>query len=227
MAIFNTIVFFLFLFFYEETKYIHVCSGVNQSITVDLQVSGKTTGSNLEIIASPPDSADMKQVSTHEYKAQLHINHDIPLNSYKQRLRWTTKTDESLLKMFYQPFIVLFQFPHIMFTALQYASGVVWLTVMSAIMSISFAAPPYNFSSAGIGYLSLGPFIGNTIGSIYGGFLGDWSIRWLSRRNNGYFEPEFRLYLLHLPAIFMSGGLIMFGATIDRVSFFEVLLNVS
>lgn len=225
MGIFNAVVFFLFLFLYEETKFAKAVFGVAQPNT-EQPHSGEQTkasdSSNTTIHAETlaPDHVDLKRLATREYRAEPHINTNIPLESYKQRLRWITKTDESLLRMFYEPFGVLFSFPHIMYTALQYASGVAWLTIMSAIMSITFAAPPYNFTPAGIGYLSVGPFFGNLLGSLYGGLLGDWTIKWLARRNNGYFEPEFRLYLLHLPTIFIAGGLIMFGATADRVSCF-------
>jgi hypothetical protein len=66
--------------------------------------------------------------------------------------------------------------------------------------------------------MSLGPFLGNLIGAFYGGLLGDRSILYFSRKNKGFYEPEMRLYILHLPALFMAGGLIMFGITISRVS---------
>jgi hypothetical protein len=35
------------------------------------------------------------------------------------------------------------------------------------------------------------------------------NILYYAKRNRGYYEPEMRLYILHLPAIFMAGGLIM------------------
>lgn len=36
-------------------------------------------------------------------------------------------------------------------------------------------------------------------------------------RNRGFFEPEMRLYILHLPVLGMASGLVMFGATAARV----------
>lgn len=227
LGIVNTIVFLLFVFFYEETKYVAVVCGVDSTETtmpvgkiqmINTDTKQAKLNSSIETLtANESTTVNLKKVSTLEYKAQPHIDPNIPMNSYKQRLRWTTTTNEAYFTMFFEPFTVLFRFPHVMFTALQYASGVAWLTILSSVLSISYASPPYNFSPAGIGYMSLGPFVGNTIGSVYGGVLGDWMIKFLARRNKGYFEPEFRLYLLHLPAIFMAGGLIMFGATTDKV----------
>jgi len=87
---------------------------------------------------------------------------------------------------------------------------------MSTCNSILFSAPPYNFTTAGVGYMALGPFVGNIFGSLYGGLLNDWLIVFIARRRDGYFEPETRLYSMGLPALCMSGGIIMYGATIDR-----------
>lgn len=82
---------------------------------------------------------------------------------------------------------------------------------MLSAISVIFSAPPYNFSTAGVGYMAVGPFVGNVFGSLYGGPLSDWSIRWLARRNGGVFEPEMRLYILMPPTLIMSAGLIVFG----------------
>jgi MFS family permease len=111
-------------------------------------------------------------------------------------------------------------FPAVAFAALQYAAGVVWLTVLSNVLSLTFPLPPYSFSPEQIGFTSAGPLIGNVLGAIYGGVLGDKSILYYSRKNKGYYEPEMRLYILHLPALVMAGGLIMFGVTISRVSLY-------
>ena len=68
--------------------------------------------------------------------------------------------------------------------------------------------------------MSIGPFIGNTVGAIYGGFLVDRSVLFYARHNRGYYEPEMRLYNLHLSAILMCAGLIMFGTTLSKVCSF-------
>jgi hypothetical protein len=83
---------------------------------------------------------------------------------------------------------------------------------------IFFSSPPYNFSTAGVGYVNIGPFVGALFGLVYGGPLSDWSVKYFAKRNNGIFEPEMRLYLLIGPALFMSGGLIVYGVTASMVS---------
>ncbi|KAF4537473.1 MFS transporter [Lasiodiplodia theobromae] len=208
LAISLTILFVLFLFGYEETKYVPVLQGIPTT------TSGETE--------SPPyknddtkNPADTTTLSFNESTSNPSTSTTPQPSSYRHRLRWTTPTSESLWKTAYFPAHVLL-LPHVLFAALQYAAGVVWLVIQASIISIVFSAPPYNFTSAGIGLMNLGPFVGNLIGSFYTGVLSDRSVRWLARRNAGVFEPEMRLYLLPLPALLMAGGIVMFGVTADR-----------
>jgi hypothetical protein len=39
---------------------------------------------------------------------------------------------------------------------------------------------------------------------------------WRSRRNNGIFEPESRLYLLIIPFLITSAGCVLFGYGVER-----------
>jgi hypothetical protein len=63
-------------------------------------------------------------------------------------------------------------FPAVVFCALQYACGIAWLTIMSSAVSLLFPMPSYLFTAEQIGLMSVDPFIGNLIGSFYGGILG-------------------------------------------------------
>ncbi|KAJ5920423.1 MFS transporter [Penicillium verrucosum] len=53
-----------------------------------------------------------------------------------------------------------------------------------------------------MGYTNAGPLVGN-ICVVYGGFLSNGSILYYTKRNKDYHEPEMRLYILRLPAVFM------------------------
>lgn len=110
----------------------------------------------------------------------------------------------------------MFTFPAIAYTALTYGSILAWFSVCVSAYSVYFTLPPYNFSSAGVGLLNLAPFVGGIFGSIYGGIGSDWLIIRLSRRNNGIYEPEMRLWL-QLPCVFiMPAGILMFGLSMAR-----------
>lgn len=212
LSLFTGLLLLVFIFFYEETKYIPTFAGQTSSDTVESEdpYSKEPTA---QVVARLGEDA----VVANQALSQR-INENIPMKSWRQRLSFTTTTPDPIWKLFYRPFIILSTFPAVMFTSLQYGAGLSWLINMSVTIAIIFPYPPYNFTSAQVGYLGLGPFIGNILGSIYSGYLADRSIVWLAKRNKGYYEPEMRLYLLHLPSVALCGGLIMFGVTVARVS---------
>ena len=76
--------------------------------------------------------------------------------------------------------------------------------------------PPYTFTSSQIGLMALPGFIGTSLGVILTGLLSDRSILYLSRRNRGIYEPEFRLYLIPLFAPFVPAGAILYACALER-----------
>lgn len=209
LAISMTLVFVIFLFGYEETKYVPVLQGVSGT---------QPSGRNQKEFEDEKDKAeDGLNISLHQTTSDTRGTESIPPATYRQRLRWVTYSSESLWKIAYFPAYTIL-LPHVAFSALQYAAGITWLVIIASIIPIRFTQPPYNFNTDGIGLMNLGPFVGNLLGSFYSGLLSDRSVCWLAKRNGGYYEPEMRLYLLLPPALFMAGGIIMFGTTADRVS---------
>lgn len=214
MGIFNAVLLIVYLCLYEETKY----------VPAFLRQAGATLEEDDPAIEIKEDGLvkfDSARAPNGLFIIdQARSNHvldiTIPQNSWRKRLALVTPTSEPIWPHFHRPFRVLI-FPAVAFAAFQYAAGVGWLTATSCVLSRVFPGPPYHFSPAQMGYTNAGPLIGNTLGVVYGGFLGDRSILYYSKRNKGYYEPEMRLYILHLPVIFMAGGLIMLGTTISRV----------
>lgn len=214
LSICLTILFVIFVVAFEETKYIPVSVGQTEAV----EVSSENSHSKEDL--------DDKKMEGDVATIVTQTEPTIPMNSYRQRLRLVTKTNESLPRLFMMPLYVI-TLPHVMFTALQFASGVCWLVIFMQVTSIVFSAPPYLFTTAGVGYMALGPFVGNVFGSLYGGPFTDWAIVRLARRNGGIFEPEMRLYPLVVTTIFMAGGIIMYGVTADRVSNFHQLQGIA
>ncbi|KAF4151313.1 hypothetical protein CNMCM6936_007647 [Aspergillus lentulus] len=215
LGIANAVLFGLFLFFYEETKYTPVVMGVRSSVQAG--DSQNISVKDIKTDQQPDIECTTSRQESATTLAQHHeLDYTIPLKTWRQRLALVTYTAEPIWPYFHRPFVVLTTFPAVLFCALQYALGVVWLTILSSVMGLVFPLPPYNFTPEQIGFMSVGPFVGNLLGSAYGGFLGDRSILFFARRNKGYYEPEMRLYILHLPALTLAGGLIMFGTTIAR-----------
>ena len=216
MGIFNVVFLILFVFLYEETKYIPRINGQSANEPTSIEDLHQSDDKDRK---QPCQSETTSAVAAEPSNLHHEIDSSIPMNTWRKRLALVTPTSEPIWPYYYRPFQVLVSFPAVIYTALQYAAGVAFLTIMSSVISLTFPLPPYLFNPEQIGFMSVGPFIGNLIGSIYGGVLGDWSILYFSRKNKGYFEPEMRLYILPIPSIFMSAGMIMFGATVSRVWF--------
>ncbi|KAF5537527.1 hypothetical protein FMEXI_9849 [Fusarium mexicanum] len=198
-----------FCFFFEESKYIPRLEAqqLSSEVPTPFPVTKKDN-------ISETQTGEMSTCVTLETSnAPLHrINSDIPLLTWRQRMRLVTKTDESLLGIVRTAVVILFRFPAVMYTALTYAFCLCWISAQASIISIVFTQPPYNFGTVGVGNMSLGVFIGCILGSAYGA-VSDRAILWFTRKNYGYYEPEMRLQLNHFPAVCMSGGFIMFGIT--------------
>lgn len=96
-----------------------------------------------------------------------------------------------------------------------------WITVVygvatalyvapSYVISQIFSAPPYNLTSAGVGYLFVGPLVGGLVGFAFLSFVSDPLIRFLARKNGDVYEPEYRL-LPMIGGITAGVGLMVFG----------------
>lgn len=71
--------------------------------------------------------------------------------------------------------------------------------------------PPLNFDEVKTGYMYTGAFVGALAGFVMSGLFTDWSTAWLAKRNNGIFEPEFRMILVIPQLLFGCIGLYGFG----------------
>lgn len=76
-----------------------------------------------------------------------------------------------------------------------------------------FAPPPYLFSNSSIGLVWLAPLIGSLFGAYFSGPLNDRLTLYLSNRNKGWREPEYRLWAFVPSAIIMPAGLMIYGVT--------------
>ncbi|KAH7116303.1 major facilitator superfamily domain-containing protein, partial [Dactylonectria macrodidyma] len=197
-----------FCLFFEESKYIPRIEAQALSALSERpsSVAKKDTSSASET-AEPGTTITPQGTNTPH-----HINPDIPLLTWRQRMRLITKTDESMWEILWTTVLILFRFPAVMYTALTYAFCLCWISAQATLTSIVFTQPPYNFGTVGVGNMSLGVFIGCILGSIWGA-LSDRTVFWFARKNYGYYEPEMRLHLNHFPAACVGGGLIMFGVT--------------
>lgn len=136
-----------------------------------------------------------------------------PTKTFKQTLQpWNGRLClDNWFRVAFRPF-VLFAYPAILWSTLVYSLSIGWLIVLSESMSYIFRNKErYNFSSLGTGLVYISPFIGGILGTVVAGKVSDIIVRFMSRRNGGVYEPEFRLIMAVPVAISTCIGLMGFG----------------
>ncbi|EXJ80945.1 hypothetical protein A1O3_07233 [Capronia epimyces CBS 606.96] len=126
-----------------------------------------------------------------------------------------TFTEESILKMVLRPFFILLN-PAVVWSVVLFAIPTLWLVGISFVIAQIFGAPPYLLSTEELGYLSAGPVVGGTLGCLVSGWIADPIAKYISRRNQGVYEPEFRLTLVIPATILAAVGYFLLGALIEE-----------
>lgn len=144
---------------------------------------------------------------------------DAPRKTYLQTLTPYSGrlSHDNWFRVAFRPFI-LFAYPAILWSSAIYALSVGWLIILSESVSTIYrsGAYGYRFTAIQTGLIYISPFIGGILGTAVAGRVSDVIVRALARRNDGVYEPEFRL-LMALPiAISTTIGLWGFGWAADE-----------
>ena len=142
----------------------------------------------------------------------------LPPKTYMQTLKpWNGKLrNENWLLVALRPFL-LFAYPAILWSTLIYSLSIGWLIVLSeAVSEIYKSEDTYHFTSLQAGLVYVSPFIGGILGTAVAGKFSDIIVRYMARRNDGVYEPEFRLVMAIPIAISTCIGLMGFGWSADE-----------
>ena len=165
---------------------------------------------NLNEKSATPEVPIAELPATMRYTQELRNK---PPKTFVQSLRpWNGRLrEDKWLKVAVRPFI-LFVYPSILWSALVYSLSIGWLIVLSeSVSEIYRNRESYNFSALGVGLVYISPFIGGILGSAVAGKASDMVVRFMSRRNGGIYEPEFRLIMTIPITISTVIGLMGFG----------------
>jgi hypothetical protein len=147
--------------------------------------------------------------------AQLN-NIDTP-ETLRQRIRLFRGriTDRSSTLSFFQPFpfVIL---PSIVFSIAIHGAYVAWTVVTTILQHQVLLYAPYNMQPDILSYISLPGSLVNLLSSIFSGWLSDTLIQFLARRNNGIYEPEFRLLMMIPATIFSTLGFALMGPLYEQ-----------
>ena len=117
----------------------------------------------------------------------------------------------------------MFAYPAILWSTLVYSLSIGWLIVLSESVSVIYRnKETYNFTALQTGLVYLAPFIGGILGTAVAGKVSDVVVRFMARRNNGIYEPEFRLVMAIPILIATAIGLMGFGWSAEEHDNFMV-----
>ncbi|KAB5559838.1 major facilitator superfamily domain-containing protein [Coniochaeta sp. 2T2.1] len=172
--------------------------------------NGAANGSSSpDSVASAPPTVPNRLAYTHQLRRRPTQSFVQQLKPYNGRLN-----PDEWLKVTIRPFILL-SYPAVAFSSLIYACSVGWLIVISESVAMIYRGTYYDFDAMHAGYVYIGPFIGGVLGTAVAGKLSDVIVQWMARRNDGLYEPEFRLVMMLPVAITTGAGLIGFGWTAE------------
>jgi hypothetical protein len=127
-----------------------------------------------------------------------------PRHTMRQNLRvWRGRvTDQNFFKAFVRPFPLML-FPSVLFSTVINGAFTTWAMMSGIVKHQVMLYPPYNLKPDVMAYITLPGSIVSLLSALVAGFLSDWLIKFMARRNKGVYEPEFRLILM-IPAVFFS-----------------------
>lgn len=169
-------------------------------------------------LRSEPATAALSPAPSHGFQRYTTYLRTQPAKSFRQTLKpWNGRLrHDNWLKVAIRPFI-LFAYPTILWSALVYSLSIGWLIVLSESVSSIYAnQDSYHFKPLSIGLVYISPFIGGVLGTAVAGKVSDVIVRFMSRRNGGVYEPEFRLVMAIPVLISTVIGLMGFGWSADE-----------
>lgn len=105
----------------------------------------------------------------------------------------------------------VFSFPAVWFAGLQWGLQNVCLTFYLTVEEDNWYEEPWNYTDTQVGNMNIPALIGSVIGCFYGGYCSDKFLIWMTKRNKGVMEAEYRLYLMFLCVLIFPTGMILFG----------------
>lgn len=112
--------------------------------------------------------------------------------------------------------IALLRHPIAIWSCLMWTVTFSLIIIQGSTATQIFGAPPYNLDPTTVGNLvGIAPLIGAALGTLFGGFTCDFLVEFMAKKNNGVYEPEYRLLVLVFYLITVIPGTFGLGMAIE------------
>lgn len=123
-------------------------------------------------------------------------------------------TQESILKLFFRP-VILLTLPPVLWATLMMSVTIGFLVAITSNFAVAFNTL-YGFEAWQSGLCFIACPVGAGIGAFFGGRFSDMVADWLTRRNDGIRHPEMRLPAVSISLITAPLALVLYGVGIDK-----------
>jgi MFS family permease len=205
-AIVAAVSFLILFFFMEETMYFRHTTEGEQPVTHRGEVTDVNTVPPspekpqvpTAVFGDYDDSTTEKSVASRTFASKI-----MPFRRLSGR-----PSVKQMFFMMIRPLLIIIKFPNVAWAGFIYGINLSWYQVLNGTASPVLSAPPYEWRSAFIGCIYVGPMVGAVFGCLWAGIAADKLALYLARRNGGVREPEHRLWPLAIAGIFTAAGLI-------------------
>lgn len=186
---------------------------------IDSQEPSRTSPASSKILAGDVYSdkpGELSNAPESEYQRVIHEPIRTPIISRRSLAIFTgRKTDEPFVKLLLRPFPLFFH-PSILWAMLIQGAIIGWTVFIGIVLAAIYFGPPLLFTEEQTGFMYTGAFVGALIGFGLSGLLSYVPVL-MAQRNNGVYEPEFRMILVIPQLILGCTGLYGFGITAENV----------
>jgi hypothetical protein len=179
----------------------------------------ETTYYRKNVIGDPQNNSESHEIADNnesketakETATEAAVATAIPKKTYLQQLQpWSPlNPNASYISLIFRPW-PLIVYPAVIFSFLIFSTTLAWIVCVVNTNAVVFQGPPYNMSPGINGLINVPAIIGVLLGSFAGGALTDMIAKMWAKKNNGIFEPEFRLIALVFPFFIVPTGLLMY-----------------
>ena len=194
MAIYTGVNVLLIFFFFPETQ---CYRSPNPTSKVDETSSTPSTEEKAEASETAIPAPPSKKSYLRELDPYSGINPGIEKKT-------------SFISLFIRPW-PLAVYPAAIYAFLVFSVNLACLLNVVNTAAEVFQSPPYLMSPGVQSLIYIPGLIGGILGGYCGGGLTDLIIQWQTRKNNGIFEPEYRLVALVIPLFIVPAGELMYA----------------
>ncbi|KAI9740486.1 MAG: hypothetical protein M1834_005066 [Cirrosporium novae-zelandiae] len=204
-AIFLGIGLIFILLFMEETNYDRKTVGIVETSAPDLVAKSTAFDPEKGIKAAPESASALAEGK------ELAVVNIYMQKTFLQKLSLMDRPRPNMLWPRFKLTVNFFSWPVVVYAGFAYGSTLIWFNVLNGTASIILSEPPYNFSTSIVGLSYVSALIGVISAFLLVGHFSDQFIIRLSRRNNGIYEPEQRLWFFAISTVVTPAALVLWG----------------